>query len=123
MSFNQLVVGSNPTRPTISKIWKAHENEDFRIFFCFADLDAWIAALSFLRLVGAVICKTGDKSFEAEGRHHRLSQLHTHTSSRLSRNIAPASGDVKLQWLLLAQNRCGPRFSFILIQCSAAISR
>ncbi|WP_211270559.1 hypothetical protein, partial [Pseudomonas syringae group genomosp. 3] len=35
-----------PTRPTISKIWKAHENEDFRIFFCFADLDARIAALS-----------------------------------------------------------------------------
>jgi hypothetical protein len=34
LAFNQLVVGSNPTRPTISKIWKAHENADFQIFFC-----------------------------------------------------------------------------------------
>ncbi|MHC3742001.1 hypothetical protein ACYJ5M_23825, partial [Pseudomonas amygdali pv. morsprunorum] len=33
LSFNQLVVGSNPTRPTISKIWKAHENADFQVFF------------------------------------------------------------------------------------------
>ncbi|WP_233592774.1 hypothetical protein, partial [Pseudomonas amygdali] len=23
-----------PTRPTISKIWKAHENADFQVFFC-----------------------------------------------------------------------------------------
>ncbi|CAI8825603.1 hypothetical protein EMIT0P44_250010 [Pseudomonas sp. IT-P44] len=38
LAFNQLVVGSNPTRPTIFvavlKVWKAHESEDFRIFFC-----------------------------------------------------------------------------------------
>jgi hypothetical protein len=38
LAFNQLVVGSNPTRPTIFvavlKVWKAHASEDFRIFFC-----------------------------------------------------------------------------------------
>jgi hypothetical protein len=37
LAFNQLVVGSNPTRPTISKIWKAHENADFQIFFCLSE--------------------------------------------------------------------------------------
>ena len=32
--FNHLVVGSTPGRPSIWKIWKAHENADFQIFFC-----------------------------------------------------------------------------------------
>ncbi|MDU8429846.1 hypothetical protein RYA99_05050 [Pseudomonas syringae pv. actinidifoliorum] len=80
MAFNQLVVGSNPTRPTISKIWKAHENEDFRIFFCFADCAVWIAALSLLHRVAAVTFKAYGKFFETE-------------VSRLRRSVVLKSGD------------------------------
>ncbi|WP_141562478.1 MULTISPECIES: hypothetical protein [Pseudomonas syringae group] len=91
MSFNQLVVGSNPTRPTISKIWKAHENEDFRVFFCFADRHGQIAALRIRHDVEAMIRKTFGKSFEAEGRQYRLSAMRTQTSSRLRRMPTPRS--------------------------------
>ncbi|WP_217997978.1 hypothetical protein, partial [Pseudomonas syringae group genomosp. 3] len=58
--FNQLVVGSNPTRPTISKIWKAHENEDFRVFFCFADCVSGSLPEPSSR-VEATICKADRK--------------------------------------------------------------
>ncbi|WP_230855653.1 hypothetical protein [Pseudomonas coronafaciens] len=121
MAFNQLVVGSNPTRPTISKIWKAHENADFQVFFCVADRHGQIAPLRIRHGVEATICKTVGKSFEAEGRRYRLSAMRTQTSSRLSRNIAPASRDLKLQGGMLLKTYWRPGVFFILTQCVAVI--
>ncbi|WP_235155742.1 hypothetical protein, partial [Pseudomonas viridiflava] len=55
--------GSNPTRPTISKIWKAHENADFQIFFCVADCQGG-ELIGFHHGVDATSCKVVGQSLE-----------------------------------------------------------
>ncbi|WP_220818409.1 hypothetical protein, partial [Pseudomonas syringae] len=78
-----------PTRPTISKIWKAHENADFQVFFCVADCHARIATLGFRHGVDAAICEAVGRSFEED----RSNVAYPDTQSLIATH-APASGDV-----------------------------
>ncbi|WP_234829928.1 hypothetical protein, partial [Pseudomonas coronafaciens] len=110
-----------PHDPPFRKSGRPMKMRISRFFFCVADRHGQIAPLRIRHGVEATICKTVGKSFEAESRRYRLSAMRTQTSSRLSRNIAPASRDLKLQGGMLLKTYWRSGVFFILTQCVVVI--